>query len=188
LLKSTRQQNHQRIAQVLAEGFPEIVETQSELLAHHYTEAGLTEQAIVYWQRAGEHAVARSAHLEAIAHFIKGLETLLALPDSTKRPEHELSPQLAMGRSWMATTGYAAPEVERIYARARELCRHVENTPRLLQVLLGLVTFYFVRGAFQTSRELGEKCLNLEQRLRDTVRLQQTIRCGPGGSPPPCWP
>src|SRR5262249_41761031 len=73
LLKSTRQQYHQRIAQVLAERFPETVETQPELLAHHYTEAGLSAPAVAYWQRAGQRAVQRSAHVEAVAHLRQGL-------------------------------------------------------------------------------------------------------------------
>src|SRR5436190_22654071 len=64
LLRSTRQQYHERTAQVLAEQFPETIETQPELLAHHYTGAGLTEQAIPYWQQAGQRALQRSAHLE----------------------------------------------------------------------------------------------------------------------------
>ena len=76
LLKSTRQQYHQRIAQVLEAQFPETAETQPELLAHHYTEAGLIEQAVRYWQRAGQHASDRSAHLEAISHFTTGIELL----------------------------------------------------------------------------------------------------------------
>jgi len=66
LLRSTRQQHHQRIAQVLAAQFPETVATQPALLAHHYTEAGLHAQAVPYWQRAGQHAIAHSAHVEAV--------------------------------------------------------------------------------------------------------------------------
>src|SRR5205807_3321805 len=73
LLRSTRQQHHQRIAQVLEAQFPETAETQPELLAYHYTEAGLMAQAIPYWQRAGERATARSAYIEAIGHLTTGL-------------------------------------------------------------------------------------------------------------------
>src|SRR2546427_11824423 len=80
LLKSTRQQYHQRIAQVLAAQFPEIAETQPELVAHHYTEAGLSTQAIPYWQQAGQQASERSANLEAVNHLTKGLEVLKTLP------------------------------------------------------------------------------------------------------------
>src|SRR5258705_6441743 len=71
LLRSTRQQYHQRIAQVLEVRFPEICETQPELLAHHYTEAGVLAQATPYWQRAGLRSVERSANLEAVAHLTK---------------------------------------------------------------------------------------------------------------------
>src|SRR6266852_8730684 len=78
LLRSTRQQHHQHIAQVLEARFPDICETQPELLAHHYTEAGLMGQAIPYWQRAGQRALQRSAHVEAISHLTKGLEVLQA--------------------------------------------------------------------------------------------------------------
>src|SRR5262245_63526076 len=85
LLKSRRQQLHQQIAQVLEEKFSETTETQPELLAHHYTEAGLIAQAIPYWQRAGERAVQRSANIEAISHLTKGLELLKTLPDTPER-------------------------------------------------------------------------------------------------------
>ena len=73
LLRSTRKQYHQRIAHVLEARFPEIVGMQPELLAHHYTEAGLGRQAIDYWRRAGQRARERSAYVEAIAHLTKGL-------------------------------------------------------------------------------------------------------------------
>src|SRR5262249_42873227 len=142
LLKSRRRQLHQQIAQVLAEQFPETVETQPELLAYHYTEANLSAQAIPYWQRAGQKAVQRSANTEAISHLSKGLELLKTVPDSPERLQQELLLQTALGPALMAAKSYAAPEVERAYARARELCYQIGETPRLLQVLLGLETFY----------------------------------------------
>src|SRR5713101_7143279 len=87
LLKSTRQQYHRQIGQVLADRIPETIETQPELVAHHYTEAGLIEQAIPYWQKAGERAIQRSAHVEAIAHLTRGLELLKVLPDTPERTQ-----------------------------------------------------------------------------------------------------
>ena len=98
LLRSTRQQYHQRIAQVLEARFPELCETQPELLAQHYTEAGLMAQAIPYWQRAGQRAIERSAHLEAIAHLTKGLEVLRTLPDTPERAQQELVVQMPSAR------------------------------------------------------------------------------------------
>ena len=157
LLRSTRQQYHQRIAQVVEARFPELCETQPELLAHHYTEAGATTQAIPYWQRAGQRAVERSAHVEAIAHLTKGLEVLKTLPDTPERIPQELDLQTNLGPVLMTTKGFTAPEVEAAYARARELCRQVGETPRLFPVLHGLWRFYNARGEFQTARELGEQ-------------------------------
>ena len=79
LLKSTRQQVHQQVAQVFEAQFPAFVETQPELVAQHYTAAGCAEQAVVYWQRAGQQASDRSAHLEAVSHVTTGIELLKTL-------------------------------------------------------------------------------------------------------------
>ena len=139
LLRSTRQQYHQRIAQVLEAHFPESCETQPELLAQHYTEAGLLAQAIPYWQRAGQRAIERSAYPEAIAHLSKGLEVLGTLPDTPARAQQELSLQIALGQTWMAAKGQGVPEVERAYTRARALCRQVGGDSGALPGLVGTV-------------------------------------------------
>ena len=81
LLRSTRQQYHQRIAQVLAERFPDTAETQPEVLAQHYTAAGLHADALPYWQRAGQRALERSAHREAVGSFEQAFSTLAHLPE-----------------------------------------------------------------------------------------------------------
>jgi predicted ATPase len=165
LLRSTRQQYHQHIAQVLEARFPAICETQPELLAHHSTEAGLHEQAIGYWQKAGQRAIERSANLEAIAHLTTGLEVLKMLPDTPQRTQQELTLHTALGVPLRATKGLAAPEVGQVYARARELCQQVEETPQLFPVLRGLWEFYELQGELQTARELGEQLLTLAQRI-----------------------
>jgi class 3 adenylate cyclase/predicted ATPase len=169
LLRSIRQPVHQRIAHVLEAQFPEIVETQPELLAHHYTEAGLTGQAVAYWLRAGQRATQRSAHVEAISHLTKGLEMLKTLPESPERAQHELTLQLALGVPLMVTKGHAAPEAEHAYARARALCQQVGETPQLFRVLVGLWRFYLVRGALRTARELAEQLLTLTPRVHDPL-------------------
>ena len=138
LLKSTRQQYHQRIAQVLAEQFPETAETQPELVAHHYTAARLIEQAIPYWQQAGQHASDRSAHLEAISHFTTGIAVLKTLPETPARTQQALTLHIALGAAMQMAKGTAAPEVEHAYAQARALCQQVGETPELVQVLFGL--------------------------------------------------
>jgi predicted ATPase len=171
LLRSTRQQYHQRIAQVLAEHFPETAETQPELVAQHYTAASLWELAVPYWQHAGQRALARSATLEAVVHLTKGLEVLGTLPDTPERVQQELSLQTTLGTALMAAKGQAAPEVGQAYARARELCRHVGETPQLFPVLFGLWRFYQVRAEHQTARELAEQCFSLAQRVQAPTLL-----------------
>jgi len=171
LLKSTRQHYHRQIAQVLEEQFPETRETQPELLAHHYTEAGLIAHAIPYWQRAGQRAVERSANVEAVADLTKGLELLTALPDTPERAQQELTLQIALGSVLVATKGYGAPEVEQAYTRARELCQQVGETPQLFPVLRGLYVVYGSRGELQLAHELGEQLLTLAQRQQDLALL-----------------
>jgi len=171
LLRSTRQQYHQRIAQVVEERFPELCETQPELLAHHYTEAGVVTQAIPYWQQAGQRAIQRSAHSEAMAYLGTGLELLKSLPDTPERAQQELGLQVALGPVLMAARGFGAPEVLQAYARARELCQQVGETPEIFPVLWGLWRFYCVRAEHQTARELAEQCLNLAQRVQDPALL-----------------
>jgi predicted ATPase len=163
LLKSRRRHYHQRIAQVLAEKFPELEETQPELVAHHFTEAGAIAQALPYWQRAGQCAMQRSANLEAIAHLTKALELLKTLPETPERARQELDVHTALGPALMAAKGYAAPEVQHTYARARELCRQVGELPQLFPVLWGLYTFYVIRAELRMAHELGEQLYSLAQ-------------------------
>ena len=151
LLKSTRQQSHQRIAAVLEGRFPEVCETQPELLAHHCTEAGLTEPAIAYWQRAGQHASDRSAHLEAISHLTTGIELLTSLPETPEHTQHALTLYIALGAALVMAKGQGAPEVEHAYSQAHALCQQVGETPQLAPVLFGLWRFYLVRSQFHTA-------------------------------------
>jgi predicted ATPase/class 3 adenylate cyclase len=164
LLRSTRQQQHQRIAQVLEMRFPDVVETQPEVPAHHYTEAGCPTQAIPYWQQAGQQALQRSANLEAVRHLTTALELLTTLPETPARAMQELDLQMALGPALVATKGFAAPEVEQTYARAHVLCQRGGETPHLFPTLRGLCRFYQNREALTTARELGEQFDRLTQR------------------------
>jgi predicted ATPase len=167
LLKSTRQQYHQRIAQVLEARFPEVCETQPELVAHHYTQAGLTEQAIAYWQQAGEHASDRSAYLEAVSHCTTGIELLKTLPETPERTQHALTLHIALGAALQIAKGPAAREVEQAYTQARALCQQVGETPQLVPVLFGLWRFYHARAQLHRARELGDTLLRLAQQAQD---------------------
>jgi class 3 adenylate cyclase/predicted ATPase len=171
LLRSTRQQVHQRIAQVLEAQFAETVETQPEVLAHHYTEAGLSTQALPYWQRAGERALQRSANLEAISHLTRGLEMLNAFPETSERTHQELTLQITLGPALAVTRGQQAPETERTYARACELARQVGDTPQRFPALWGFWYAHMAQGELQRARELGEEFLGLAQRQPDPLLL-----------------
>jgi DNA-binding winged helix-turn-helix (wHTH) protein/predicted ATPase len=167
LLRNTWQQYHRQIAEVLVARFAAVVETQPEVLAHHYTEAGLNEQAIPHWQRAGEHAAARSAHREAVAHCTRGLEVLTLLSDTPARAGYELGLHLALGASLLSLRGPSTPEVGPVWTRARELCEQVGDTAQLSKVLMGLFGFHGVRGELQAALKRAEDLLRLAQREHD---------------------
>jgi predicted ATPase len=176
LLKSTRQQHHQRIAQVLESRLLETVETQPELLAQHYTEAGLAAHAVPCWLRAGQRATQRSANVEAISHITKGLELLQSLPETQERAQQELTLQIALGMPLIATKGYAAPEVGQVYTRAQALCRQVGDTAALFPVLRGLWVFHVQQGKLQRAHELGGELLRLAQDQHDSAPLLEAYR------------
>jgi class 3 adenylate cyclase/DNA-binding winged helix-turn-helix (wHTH) protein/predicted ATPase len=171
LLRSTRQQYHLQTVHVLEERFPEVAETRPELLAYHYTETGLTERAVPYWQRAGQRAVERSANVEAISHFTKGLELLKTLPETPERVQQELALQLAIGAPLSLIKGPTAPELAQAYARARELCQALGNNPERFSALIGLWRFHFSHANLLTARELAEQCFALAQHLQDPICL-----------------
>jgi predicted ATPase len=171
LLRSTRQQYHQRTAQVLEAQFPETVEIQPELLAYHYTEAGLSEQAVDYWQRAGQRANEHSANAEAISHLAKGLAVLKTLLEPLERLQRELTLQTTLAQALKDAKGYGHPAVEQAYTRARELCRQIGETQQLFPARLGLSIYYVVRAELQTARDLGAQLLSLAQRAQDPVLL-----------------
>jgi class 3 adenylate cyclase/predicted ATPase len=176
LLKSTRQQYHQRIAQVLEAQFPDTTDGQPELLAHHYTEAGLIEQAVHYWYHAGQSAIQRSAHVEAISHLRQGLALLQTLPKTPERTQHEVNMHIALGASLTATKGYGTPEVEQTYLRAHHLCQHLEEPQQLFPALRGLWVHYAIRAELQTAYTLGAQLLTLAQQSQDSAMLVAAYR------------
>jgi class 3 adenylate cyclase/predicted ATPase len=173
LLRSTRQQYHRQTVRILEQRFPEIATTQPELLAYFCTEAGLLAQAVLYWQRAGQRAVERSANIEAISHFTKGLELLRSLPETPERAQQELTLQLGMGSPFLMLKGHTAPEVEQAYARAYELAQRIGEGPQRFSALIGLWRFYFSQSRLERARELADQCFTLAQRLRDVRFLQE---------------
>jgi class 3 adenylate cyclase/predicted ATPase len=176
LLRSHRQQFHQRIGETLVERFPEIADAEPALIARHYTEAGIGEKAIAFWQKAGQRAIERSANLEAIAHLTKGLEVLKSQPETSARDQQELVLQTTIGVPLIAVKGMAAPEVERAYARAGQLCLQVGEAPQLFPALFGLWWFYEVKPDLRAAYELARQLLNLTEGADDSGHLIQAHR------------
>ncbi|MGF9764392.1 hypothetical protein AAII07_55775 [Microvirga sp. 0TCS3.31] len=169
LLKPRRLQVHASIAKALEEHFSEILDTEPELLARHYTEAGLIEQAVEYWRRAGEQALARSAMAEAVTHLTEGLALLQGLAPGPERKQHELRLQLALGQASITGKGFAAPETGRAYARANELCREIGNVPELFPVLYGRSVFHFQRAELKEAHEIASELLHLGRERGDVA-------------------
>jgi tetratricopeptide (TPR) repeat protein len=172
MLVSRRQQLHKRIGETLVARFPETTQTQPELVAHHYTEADLADEAVGYWLRAGQRAVERSANLEAIAHLTKGLSVLASQPHNRDRLERELALRTTLGPALMSTKGLGSPEVGANYTQALELCRQLGERPELFAVLRGLWEFHELRGELKTALRLGEELFRLAQAADDpSLRL-----------------
>ncbi|HEY5248274.1 MAG TPA: hypothetical protein VIJ15_07480, partial [Dermatophilaceae bacterium] len=170
LLKTVRQAHHQRIADVLKSGFSDVVAAHPELLAHHYTAAGLCEQAIPFWLDAGRLALQRHANHEAISNLTRGLELLATLPETPARDNQELALQLLLGPAQSFIAGPHA--VEHIFTRARELARRIGGPSHaLFPVLSGLAYAKIVRGELREARALGEEFLELAEQQDDSLVL-----------------
>ena len=122
LLKSTRQQYHERIARTMIAHFAGEAEAQPEIVANHFSAAGTAPEAVSWWHRAGQRAVQRAAYAEATSHFRKGLEVLASLPDSAQRAQTELGLQIAFGYALIPVKGWASTETAAAFTRAGELC------------------------------------------------------------------
>jgi predicted ATPase len=176
LLKSERQALHRRIADVLSSQFPSIVAATPEVLAQHYAAANLFEPAILHWEAAGRKAAERSANIEAASHFENALNVLRHLPDTTERARRELSLEVDRGSQLLATKGNAAPEVEAVFTRARQLSERLGEHQLLFRALYGLMMFCIVRGQLDEARALGLQLVERATLADDRDLLLQAKR------------
>jgi predicted ATPase len=124
-------------AEALETHSPEMMDTQPEIFAQHYAEAGLVEKSVACWGKAGHRSAARSAMAEAAAQLQKGLNQLALLPETPERRRQELEYYSALGAGLQAVKGMAAPETGRAHARARELWEQLGSPSEFLQVPFG---------------------------------------------------
>jgi predicted ATPase len=155
----------------LEDRFPEMASTQPELVAHHYTEANCPAEAIAYWQKAGVAAASKSANLEAIDQFRRGLALVEALPDMRERAERELDLQMALGPALYATKSYSHPDIGRAYDRTWELCRQLDDYSRGFTALRGLMLYHLNLLELEKSQHFAEEALRVAERLGDAARL-----------------
>ena len=160
LLRSRRQRLHARIAAILEEKFPEVVAVQPTLMAQHCTEAGLRENAISYFLKAGQQAIARSAMSEAVAVLQRGLDVLASVPNDPNHDQRELELRAALVPALIATKGYSAPEVGATVVRARSLAEKLDRSEYIVGLLYGEWIFRLVRAELRLALSHAK---NLEQ-------------------------
>jgi class 3 adenylate cyclase/tetratricopeptide (TPR) repeat protein len=161
MLKSRRQQLHGQIARALEDGFPDVVNSEPEILAHHFTEAGIVAPAINYWLKAGNRALSRSANAEAVKHLRRGIELVQDLEPSPERVRRELDLYLALGPAVAATEGEAAQETSRVFARARDLVGDGGTPTEQMTVLWGNYLAHNMRAEHTAAIEVARQCLTL---------------------------
>ena len=169
LAATRRARLHHRIGEWGEAALSARVKDHAARLAMHFERGQTPARAIEYLAQAADNAMRRQAPREAVGLLARSLALLKDLPDSPQRAQHELALLVSIGVPMLMTDGYAAEDVERTYARARELCGQLCDSPQLVPALAGLFRFYFVRADFQTARALAEQILRLAQHTGEPV-------------------
>jgi predicted ATPase len=181
LLKSRRQVLHQRVAEILRDRFPETAAAEPEMLAHHFTKAGLTGAAIEWWGKAGDQALHRSAFQEAISHLGKAIEMAdkagegrSAAATASASANQRLKLQTDLGKALMWSRGFGAEESKAAFIRARELAAAIDNATERFTTYYGLWLGNMTRGELEFAQEIAETF------LREAERGARTTECGVG--------
>jgi class 3 adenylate cyclase/predicted ATPase len=170
LLKSRRQVLHRQVAEILRDRFPDTAAAEPEVLAHHFTQAGLADAAIDWWGKAGDQALRRSAFQEAISHLGKAIEMAdktregSAATASSESANQRLKLQTNLGKALMFSRGYGADESKDAFIRARELAAAIDNPTERFTIYYGLWLGNIVRGEFGSAREIAETFLHEAER------------------------
>ena len=168
LLKSRRHQLHGQIARTMEDKFPDLVVSQPEILAHHFTEADLVEPAIGYWLKAGNLALSRSANA-AVSHLKQGLKLIPSINNQTVSSKLELLLQTSLGNSLRATKGWSTESVKQAYTRALQLCRQSGLDEHTFPAVFGLWTWNFLHATLREAQALAEHLLNTAESVDDPV-------------------
>lgn len=175
LLKKARVELHRQVAELLVNRFPEFASWQPEVVAGHFTEAGLGEQSIVYWHQAGMLALQRSAHLEAVSHFQQGLRVLRAQPPDRVNPEQEILLLTGLGPALIATHGFGADQVGETFRRAEELLPKNGNSGLFLPTLWGVWVYHLVRSRLDHALATASRMIDTGRQLKDDHTLLEGL-------------
>jgi predicted ATPase len=181
LLKSRRQVLHRRVAEILRDRFPDTAAAEPEVLAHHFTQAGLTDGAIEWWGKAGGQALRRSAFQEAISHLGKAIEMADKTGEGTSAAatasvsaNRRLKLQTDLGKALMFSRGFGAEESKAAFVRAWELATAIEDATERFTIYYGLISGNIARGELRFAREI------VETSLSEAERGARTTECGYG--------
>jgi tetratricopeptide (TPR) repeat protein len=184
LLKSRRQLLHKHIGDVLRDQFPVVAETEPEVVAYHFTEAGLSEIAFEWWRKAGQQALKRSAYSEAIAHLGKAVAISDQLPDQPGRAMNRLHLQIDYGRALRGSLGHSAPETVAAWTRARQFAADVNDPVELAPIHSGLFNASLTHGEIAPMRELAEAIMSAASRRPESPVAAIVARYASGVT---CW-
>jgi class 3 adenylate cyclase/tetratricopeptide (TPR) repeat protein len=164
LLKRERQLLHGQIAAALRDRFPQIGQTEPDLLAYHLTEAGAIADAIPLRAEAGRRAASRAAHVEAVGHLQTACDLLRRLPKDDALLGTELQVLIGLAVSLAASRGYSVPEVERVLAEARAICDRLGNDAALFAVLRGICALSIVACELDSAEATARRCAEISER------------------------
>ncbi len=178
VLKARKRELHQRIGDVLASRFPEVVETEPEVLAHHYTEAHVVDRALEFWRNAANRATARLAYVEALGHVAKALSLIEALPPGVERDEWELTFLVIEGPSRMALDGWDSPAAKQLYERARVIAERLGRAAEVFRSVWGLWVGAHGSGQHKRAHQLYLEIQSLMEKTNEPEYVVQAHHAG----------
>ncbi|TIW61020.1 MAG: hypothetical protein E5V49_13080 [Mesorhizobium sp.] len=155
LLKTSRAALHAKIAEALKAKFPSLVEAEPETMARHCREAGSFGEAIEYLRMASQRAMARSAHIDAVAHLKAGLDLVAQLGEGTERLRTEMHLQAALGQAFVSKNGFAADETGKAFERAAEISALIGDVSQFIRIFYGRFAYNYARANYRDAMTIA---------------------------------
>lgn len=171
LLRAKRRSLHLRIAQIATDEHASSSGTRPELIAYHYSAAGMNAKAAPYWLEAGQLALRESANREARASLQNGLQCLADVPESLERKQLEIRLLGCLGQASIAILGHASHEVHDAFSRAHQLCLTMDDAPELFPVVWGITAHHLVKGDIRHHLELSAKLMEIAESSGNSDQL-----------------